>query len=99
MKQIKGHTKETHIRSAEENGGYAEDYASLEEAAEELAFIAECSVEEAKDRVTASSNCDWILMDDGSVVRLKYPAAEETLKDRRRGQVLEIFHKENLKVL
>ena len=87
MKQVKGFTKEYYIEECKNDGGVPILYANMQEAVKALCEYSrtrkyddiELSEEKAEEGIKRSSNCDWILMDDGSVLWHSYPKIEEEL--------------------
>lgn len=85
MKQVEGFTKEYYIEECKNDGGVPILYANMQEAVEALCEYTrtreydefELSEEDAKVVIKRSSNCDWILMDDGSVLWRSYPKIEK----------------------
>lgn len=85
MKQVEGFTKEYYIEECKNDGGVPILYANMQEAVEALCEYTrtrkydefELSEVDAKVVIKKSSNCDWILMDDGSVLWRSYPKIEK----------------------
>ena len=85
MKQVEGVTKEDYIKECRNDGGVPILYANMQEAVIALCEYTrtrkynefELSKEDAEAGIRNSSNCDWILMDDGSVLWRRYPKIEE----------------------
>lgn len=85
MKQVEGVTKEEYIKECKNEGGVPILYANMQEAVIALREYTrtrkydefELSEENAEAGIRNSSNCDWILMDDGSVLCRSYPKIEE----------------------
>ena len=81
MKQVEGVTKEDYIKECRNDGGVPILYANMQEAVIALCEYTrtrkynefELSKEDAEAGIRNSSNCDWILMDDGSVLWRRYP--------------------------
>ena len=85
MKQVEGFTKEDYIEECKNDGGVPILYANMQEAVKALCEYTrirkynefEMSEADAEAGIRNSSNCDWILMDDGSVFWRSYPKIEE----------------------
>lgn len=85
MKQVKGYDKEYYIKECKEDGGSPVEFCDLYEAAQALCKYlktrgwdeADLSQGEAEDSILNDTNCDWILMDDGTVLWRRYPSIEE----------------------
>lgn len=85
MKQVEHCSKETYIEECRSEGGVPILYADIHEAAkaycEYLRTRAydefEASEDDAEKGILSSSNCDWVLMDDGTVLWRTYPQIEE----------------------
>ena len=85
MKQAEGFTKEDYIEECKNDGGVPILYANMQEAVKALCEYTrirkynefEMSEADAEAGIRNSSNCDWILMDDGSVLWRSYPKIEE----------------------
>lgn len=85
MKQVEHCSKETYIEECKNEGGVPVLYADIYEAAKAYCEYLrtreydefEASEEDAKIGIQNSSNCDWILMDDGSVLWRSYPKIDE----------------------
>ena len=78
MKQVKGFTKEYYIEKCKDDGGVPILYSNMQEAVKALCEYSrtreyddfKLSEEKAEAGIKRSSNGDWILMDDGSVLLL-----------------------------
>lgn len=85
MKQVEGFTKEDYIEECKNDGGVPILYANMREAVIALCEYTrtrkynefKMSETDAEAGIRNSSNCDWILMDDGSVLWRSYPKIEE----------------------
>ena len=85
MKQVEGFTKENYIEECKNDGGVPILYANMQGAVIALCEYTrtrkynefELSEENAEAGIRNSSNCDWVLMDDGSVLWRSYPKIEE----------------------
>lgn len=85
MKQVEHYLKETYIEECKNEGGVPVLYADIHEAAKAYCKYLrtraydefEVSESDAEKSIQNSSNCDWVLMDDGSVLWRSYPQIEE----------------------
>ena len=85
MKQVKGFTKEYYIEKCKDDGGVPILYSNMQEAVKALCEYSrtreyddfKLSEEKAEAGIKRSSNGDWIVMDDGSVLWRSYPKIEE----------------------
>lgn len=85
LKQVEGYSKEYYIEECKNDGGVPVVYADIHEAAKAFCEYLrtrdydeyEASAADAEERILNNSNCDWILMQDGSVLWRRYPKIEE----------------------
>lgn len=78
MKQVKGYTKEDYVKQCVEEGGTPVEYKDMAEASDALAAILKergrtgLTLAEIADRIIDDTNCDWLLMEDGTVLFRDY---------------------------
>lgn len=87
MKQVEGYTKEDYIQECMEQGGRPVEYPDMETAVRALCvrylnmggFI---TPEEAAEGIENETNCDWVIMNDGTVLFRDFiPAAVKKLRE------------------
>lgn len=83
MKQVKGYSKEYYIEQCAEEGGAPVEYKDMAEAVDALREIleergrADLTAEKIEDMIVDDTNCDWLLMEDGTVLFRDYRRMEK----------------------
>lgn len=78
MKQVKGYSKAFYVEQCAEEGGTPVKYKNMAEAVAALREILAArggtglADTEIEDRIIDDTNCDWLLMDDGTVLFRDY---------------------------